>query len=86
MNSANNESFQESITLYFTCNEKEYYLTVEKNKINYQYLVIKLKEQYDLIQNNIQLLILSNKNYINLDEYLKSYKLKDGDKILLIEN
>ena len=87
LNSANNESFQESIKLYFTCNDKELYLTVEKNKINYQYLVNKLKEKYDLIQNNIQLLILNNNNnYINLYEYLKSYKLKDGDKILLIAN
>jgi hypothetical protein len=87
LNSANNESFQEYITLYFTCNDKEYYLTVEKNKINYQYLVIKLKEQYDFFQNNIQLLIqTNNNNLIDLDEYLKSYKLKDGDKIILIEN
>jgi hypothetical protein len=48
----------------------------------------KLKEKYNDIQNNIQLLILSNNNnnYINLEDYLKSYKLKDGDKILLIEN
>jgi molybdopterin converting factor small subunit len=74
--------------LYFTYNDKELYLTVEKNKINYQYLVNKLKGKYNDIQNNIQLLILTNNNNncINLEEYLKSYKLKDGDKILLIAN
>jgi hypothetical protein len=73
--------------LYFIWNDKEFYLTIEKNKINYQYLVIKLKEQYDFFQNNIQLLIqTNNNNLIDLDEYLKSYKLKDGDKILLIAN
>ena len=71
--------------MYFSCEgDKEYYLTVEKHKINYQYLVIKLSEKYNLNQNNIQLLIQTNNDYTSLNEYLKSYKLKDGDKILLI--
>ena len=84
-NNYNNINLQESITLYFSCEgDKEYYLTVEKHKINYQYLVIKLSEKYNLNQNNIQLLIQTNNDYTSLNEYLKSYKLKDGDKILLI--
>ena len=86
-NNYNNINLQESITLYFTCNEdKELYLTVEKHNINYQYLVNKLIEKYNFNQNNIQLLIQTNNNLSNLNDYLKSYKLKDGDKILLIEN
>ena len=77
-NNYNNINLQESITLYFTCNEeKELYLTVEKHKINYQYLVNKLSEKYNLNQNNIQLLIHANNNLSNLNDYLKSYKLKD---------
>ena len=85
LNNSNITNLQE-ITLYFNYNDKELYLTIDKNKINYQYLVIKLKEKYNYIQNNIQLLIHTNDNYKNLDEYLKYNKLKERDRLLIIAN
>ena len=82
----NNVNLQESITLYFTLNEKEIYLNVNKHQINSQYLVNELKKNYDINTNNIQLFIQINNNLKELDDYLKYYELKNGDKILIIGN
>ena len=81
----NNGNKQEYITLYFSYNDKELYLNVEKNKINHQYLVNKLMQKYDYIPNNITLFIQNN-NFDFLEEYLKYNQLKDGDKISIIKN
>ena len=82
----NNINLQDSITLYFTYNDKELYLTVKKNKINHQYLVNKLRQTYKYLSNNISLVFQTTNDYFNLDEYLKSNELKDGDKILIFSN
>ena len=82
----NNINLQDSITLYFTYNDKELYLTVKKNKINHQYLVNKLRQMYNNLPNNISLVFQTTNGYFNLDDYLKSNELKDGDKILIFPN
>ena len=82
----NNINLQDSITLYFNYNDKELYLTVKKNKINNQYLVNKLRQMYNYLPNNISLVFQTTNNYFNLDDYLKSNELKDGDKILIFPN
>jgi hypothetical protein len=75
-----------SIGLYFIYNDKELFLSVERN-LKYNYFFINaLTKEYDFIPKNILLLVQTENEMLNLEDYLRNNKLNDGDKIIVIEN
>jgi hypothetical protein len=75
-----------SIGLYFIYNDKELFLSVERN-LKYNYFFINaLTKEYDFIPKNILLLVQTENEMLNLEDYLRDNKLKDGDKVIVIEN
>ena len=77
-----------SITLYFTYNEMELPLNIVQRfrRISHSFLINELSLRYNYIPKNIVLFIQNGDNLINLEDYLYNNKLKDGDKITIIEN
>ena len=55
-------------------------------KISPSILVNELRSNYDYIPKNIFLFIQIDDEVLNLEEYLTYNKLKDGDKITIVEN
>ena len=84
-NNLNNQD-KNSIELCFIYNDKEFKLSVKKNKISAEYLFSKLINKYDIIPDNSSLLFQTEENMYNLGDYLKNNKLKNGDKIIVIPN
>ena len=89
-NGFKNEGKQDnnSITLYFTYNGMELPLSIVQRhkKISPSILVNELRSNYDYIPKNIFLFIQIDDEVLNLEEYLTYNKLKDGDKITIVEN
>ena len=89
-NGFKNEGKQDnnSITLYFNYNEKELplFLVQRKKKISPSFLVNELRSNFDYIPENILLFIQIDDEVLNLEDYLTDNKLKDGDKIIIVEN
>jgi hypothetical protein len=88
LNVFENEPKQEnnSIGLYFIYNEKELFLSVDKD-LKYSFSFINaLKKEYNYIPKNVLLLIQTENEMLNLEDYLRNNKLKDGDKIIVIDN
>ena len=89
-NGFKNEGKQDnsSITLYFNYNEMQIPLSVfpKYNRISPSSLVNELTSKYDYIPQNIMLFIQNGDSLDNLRDYLYNNKLKDGDKITIVEN
>jgi len=77
-----------SISLFFNYNGMEIPLSVDQkyNRISPSFLVNELTSKYDYIPHNILLYIQIGDNVLNLRDYLNINKLKDGDKINIVEN
>ena len=89
LNIFENEGKQEnnSIGLYFIYNDKELFLSVDKDLKHNYYFIKALTKEYKYISSNILLLIQTgNEEMLNLEDYLRDNKLKDGDKIIVIDN
>ena len=75
-----------SIGLFFIYNDKELFLSVDKDlKYNF-FFINELTKKYNYIPRDILLLIQTGNDMLNLEDYLKHNKLKDGDKIIVIDN
>jgi hypothetical protein len=74
------------IGLNFIYNDKEFFLSVYR-EYKYSFSFINaLTKKYDFIPNNILLFIQTGDEMLNLEDYLRDNKLKDGDKVIVIEN
>jgi len=89
-NGFKNEGKQDnnSITLNFSYNGMELPLSVfpKYNRISPSSLVNELISKYNHLPQNIFLLFQNGVEMLDLREYLRYNKLKDGDKILIIVN
>ena len=75
-----------SVALNFIYNDKELPLSVDRD-LKYNFFFINaLTKEYDFIPRNILLLIQTEDNMLNLEDYLKDNKLNDGDKIIVIDS
>ena len=89
-NGFKNEGKQDNnyINLLFNYNGMEIPLSISQNhnRISPFSLVNELTSKYDYIPHNILLFIQNGDNFDNLRDYLYNNKLKDGDKITIVEN
>jgi hypothetical protein len=74
------------IGLNFIYNDKELFLSVFREYKYSFYFIKELTKKYDFIPQNILLLIQTENDMLNLDDYLRDNKLKDGDKIIVIDS
>ena len=75
-----------SIPLYFIYNDKELYLSVDRDFKYAFYFINELTKKYNYIPRNISLFIQIDDSMFDLEEYLRNNKLKDKDKIIVIDN
>ena len=60
-----------------------YYITIHNEKFNMYFINCEIQIQYNNIITNIEIIIHNSRDYINIENYLKSYKIDNINHIII---